>query len=115
MMIKGISFEFLCFDHLVLDIIYNCLFYVSCCNPHVLLLFIADQKSEVGTVKENLAGIEIELIAVTGRGIMIEGAEIVIGIMIEIARVVMIQEVAALGLENVQETMIAIGNVCPVL
>lgn len=70
---------------------------------------------------ENQAGIKIGEIAVTGGGIMIEGAEIMTGMMTGIvdmivnvsAPTVMIQEVFAdhvLDLGNIQGIMIAIGN-----
>ena len=70
---------------------------------------------------ENQAGIKIGEIAVTGGGIMIEGAEIMTGIMTGIvdmivSATVMIQEVFAdhvLDLENILGIMIAIGSYSP--
>jgi hypothetical protein len=75
-------------------------------------------------VTENQAGIKIGEIAVTGGGIMIEGAEIMTSIMTGIvdmivnlsAPTVMIQEVFAdhvLDLGNIQGIMIAIGSYSP--
>ena len=86
--------------------------------------YLVDQKNGVETVTENQAGIKIGEIAVTGGGIMIEGAEIMTGIMTGIvdmivnlsAPTVMIQEVFAdhvLDLGNIQGIMIAIGSYSP--
>jgi hypothetical protein len=76
-------------------------------QPLPSIVYFIDQKSEVGMETGNLAGIMREEIAVIGAGITIIEAEIVIGTMtvkgdmigsvteIQIAPVVMIQEVAA--------------------
>ena len=96
-----------------------------CLIPTLILLYFIDRKSEVGMETGNLAGIMREEIAVIGAGITIIEAEIVIGTMtvkgdmigsvteIQIAPVVMIQEVAAghgQGQWNAPGIMIATGT-----